>query len=114
MTGDDMTRDRVRQPNQTNKFTLQRLHTDHQCSENTDGFQHSHPQTLHEIGSKQHCRLSWKRDTHSVWTCFVNILEHSECSSRRPGALYVNNILYIDIYILYIITAKSCVRLQKI
>ena len=41
----------------------------------------------------------------------VNILEHSKCSGGSPGALYVNNIF---IYGLYIITAKSCVRLRKI
>ena len=34
----------------------------------------------------------------SFWLCSVNILEHSGCSGRSPGALYLNNIiLYIDI-----------------
>ena len=59
--------------------------------------------------------VSQWRGAHSVWSCFVKILEHSEFSGRSPGALYLNNIiLYIDIYVLYIITAKSCVRLRKI
>ena len=51
---------------------------------------------------------------HSVWPCFVNILEH-KCSGGSPGALYLNNIIIykLDIYILYIITTKSYVRLRK-
>ena len=52
---------------------------------------------------------------HRFWPCSVNIIEHSECPGGSPGALYLNNIiLYIDIYITYIITAKSCVPLRII
>ena len=43
--------------------------------------------------------VSQWRGAHSFGPCFVNILEHSECSSGSPGALYVNIIiLYMDIY----------------
>ena len=58
--------------------------------------------------------VSQWRGAHSIWPCFINILEHSECSGGSPGALYLNNIiLYIDIYVLYIITAKSCGRYNE-
>ena len=51
--------------------------------------------------------------THRFWPCSVNILEHSGCSGGSPGALYLNNIIYLY-NIIYIITAKSCVHLQMI
>ena len=37
--------------------------------------------------------LQW-RGAHSFWPCFVNIVEHSECSGGSPGALYINNIIF--------------------
>ena len=52
--------------------------------------------------------VSQWRGAHSLWQCSVNILEHSGCSGGSPGALHLNNILYMDIYqIIYIITTKS-------
>ena len=46
--------------------------------------------------------------THRFWPCSVNILEHSGCSGGSPGALYLNNIIYLYIYNIYYHGEKLC------